>query len=64
MEIANVLKIKPKPESVKEYDTWKAIFIVKLFTTNQASITQEKKYEIEFLNKLLYTALMSIKEGF
>jgi len=34
MELANVLIIKPEPESVKEYDTLKTIFIAKL-TTNQ-----------------------------
>jgi hypothetical protein len=27
-------------------------------------MTKEKKSEIEFFNKLLYTALISIKEGF
>jgi len=34
MELANVLIVKPEPESVKEYDTLKTIFIAKL-TTNQ-----------------------------
>ena len=34
MELANVLNVKPESESVIEYDTWKALFNVKL-TTNQ-----------------------------